>query len=139
MPEWWTNRSLPLSSGVMKPKPLSSLNHLTVPVAMSFLHGSVPANAEAAKATTAGAEHCVAGRGAPDLNTSTVLHRGAGAGVFGGPAGSAERVGRDSADLGHFVRGDARPLRRGEDRVGVRRLVEAVGAMAVGAQEREQP
>src|SRR5215216_3460650 len=31
---WWTKRSLPPSSGVMKPKPLSSLNHLTVPVAM---------------------------------------------------------------------------------------------------------
>src|SRR5205807_1423248 len=29
-----TNRSRPPSSGVMKPKPLSSLNHLTVPVAM---------------------------------------------------------------------------------------------------------
>src|SRR4051794_2867832 len=39
MPVWWTKRSLPLSSGVMKPKPLSSLNHLTVPVAMMFLHG----------------------------------------------------------------------------------------------------
>src|SRR3954466_777919 len=34
MPEWWTKRSLPGSSGVMKPKPLSSLNHLTVPVAI---------------------------------------------------------------------------------------------------------
>src|SRR4051812_44888806 len=31
---WWTKRSLEPSSGVMKPKPLSSLNHLTVPVAM---------------------------------------------------------------------------------------------------------
>src|SRR5690349_8630066 len=35
MPVWWTKRSLPDSSGVMKPKPLSSLNHLTVPVAIS--------------------------------------------------------------------------------------------------------
>src|SRR5947209_1580846 len=34
MPLKWTNRSRPPSSGVMKPKPLSSLNHLTVPVAM---------------------------------------------------------------------------------------------------------
>src|SRR5215210_9248271 len=32
MPLKWTNRSRPPSSGVMKPKPLSSLNHLTVPV-----------------------------------------------------------------------------------------------------------
>src|SRR5437763_6073803 len=31
---WWTKRSLLPSSGVMKPKPFSSLNHLTVPVAM---------------------------------------------------------------------------------------------------------
>src|SRR5580765_8580547 len=30
------NRSLPPPSGVMNPKPLESLNHLTVPVAMSF-------------------------------------------------------------------------------------------------------
>src|SRR5215218_3159649 len=37
--EWWTNRSLPWSSGVMKPKPLSSLNHFTVPVAMVFPPG----------------------------------------------------------------------------------------------------
>src|SRR5437763_5234237 len=36
MPEKWTKRSRPPSSGVMKPKPLSSLNHLTVPVAMHF-------------------------------------------------------------------------------------------------------
>jgi hypothetical protein len=34
MPVWWTKRSLPGSSGVMKPNPLSSLNHFTVPVAM---------------------------------------------------------------------------------------------------------
>src|ERR1700754_5035837 len=39
MPVWCTNRSLPWSSGVMKPKPLSSLNHLTVPVAMQSLPG----------------------------------------------------------------------------------------------------
>ena len=32
-PAWWTNRSSPPSSGVMKPKPLVELNHLTVPVA----------------------------------------------------------------------------------------------------------
>src|ERR1700754_106269 len=31
---WWTNRSFDWSSGVMKPKPLSSLNHFTVPVAI---------------------------------------------------------------------------------------------------------
>src|SRR3954453_12624445 len=40
MPVWWTKRSLPPSSGVTKPKPLSSLNHFTVPVAMIFLHGA---------------------------------------------------------------------------------------------------
>src|SRR5437588_12881235 len=32
--EWCTNRSRLPSSGVMKPNPLSSLNHLTVPVGM---------------------------------------------------------------------------------------------------------
>src|SRR5579875_1132425 len=35
MPVKWTNRSRPPSSGVMNPKPLSSLNHFTVPVAIS--------------------------------------------------------------------------------------------------------
>src|SRR4051812_10226205 len=38
MPEWWTKRSAPWSSGVMNPKPLSSLNHFTVPVAIWPLH-----------------------------------------------------------------------------------------------------
>src|SRR5688500_16662420 len=37
MPEKWTKRSRPPSSGVMKPKPLSSENHLTVPDAMPAL------------------------------------------------------------------------------------------------------
>src|SRR5438105_13614091 len=32
--EKWANRSSPPSSGVMKPYPLASLNHLTVPVAI---------------------------------------------------------------------------------------------------------
>src|SRR5215208_6493356 len=32
--EKWANRSSPPSSGVMKPYPLESLNHLTVPVAI---------------------------------------------------------------------------------------------------------
>src|SRR3954466_15419409 len=42
MPLWCTKRSLPESSGVMNPKPLSSLNHLTVPVAiLIFLPGYV--------------------------------------------------------------------------------------------------
>src|SRR4051812_22489462 len=31
---WWANRSLPPPSRVMKPKPFSSLNHFTVPVAI---------------------------------------------------------------------------------------------------------
>src|SRR5579875_2127212 len=35
MPVKWTNRSRPPSSGVMNPKPLSSLNHFTVPVAIA--------------------------------------------------------------------------------------------------------
>src|SRR5580698_4067823 len=40
MPVWCTNRSLSPSSGVMKPNPLSSLNHFTVPVGMwELLHG----------------------------------------------------------------------------------------------------
>src|SRR5690242_11831328 len=37
MAEKWAKTSLPPSSGVMKPKPLSALNHLTVPVAIVLL------------------------------------------------------------------------------------------------------
>src|SRR5688500_18641725 len=39
--EWWAKRSLPPSSGVMKPKPFASLNHLTVPVAITISFESV--------------------------------------------------------------------------------------------------
>src|SRR4029453_702805 len=34
MLEWWTKRSFDPSSGVIKPYPFESLNHLTVPLAM---------------------------------------------------------------------------------------------------------
>src|SRR5215216_5929592 len=62
MPVWWTNRSLPPSSGVMKPKPFSSLNHFTVPVGMSYLRGSCELRSRStAKGDTCGAEHFVAG------------------------------------------------------------------------------
>src|SRR3954454_12967557 len=54
---WWTKRSLPPSSGVMKPKPLSSLNHLTVPVAMCYLHGQSAANAAGAESNNGGRLH----------------------------------------------------------------------------------
>src|SRR5215212_545907 len=37
MPEKWTNASFPPSSGVMNPKPFSSLNHFTTPVAIQHL------------------------------------------------------------------------------------------------------
>jgi hypothetical protein len=41
---------LPESSGVMNPKPLSSLNHFTVPVAILFPPGvRAPRNAEGAE------------------------------------------------------------------------------------------
>ena len=58
MLEKWTNRSFPPSSGVMKPKPFSSLNHFTVPVAIwvcSLREFDVLRNAEGAEATTANA------------------------------------------------------------------------------------
>src|SRR3954451_12979176 len=66
MPVWWTKRSLPPSSGVTKPKPFSSLNHFTVPVAMVFLYPSrdvrALANARGCYgATTAGAGHFFTG------------------------------------------------------------------------------
>src|SRR6478752_4369000 len=37
MAEWWTKQSFEPFSGVMKPKPLASLNHFTVPVVRMFL------------------------------------------------------------------------------------------------------
>src|SRR5215208_5777348 len=37
MPEKWTKASFPPSSGVMNPKPFSSLNHFTTPVAIQHL------------------------------------------------------------------------------------------------------
>src|SRR5437868_13148525 len=36
MDVWWAKRSLPPSSGVMNPKPLESLNDLTVPLAIAI-------------------------------------------------------------------------------------------------------
>jgi hypothetical protein len=43
MAEKCTNKSSPLSSGVMKPNPLVSLNHFTVPVAIKkFLKNKKP-------------------------------------------------------------------------------------------------
>src|SRR3954470_14995195 len=73
MPVWWTNRSLPLSSGVMKPKPLSSLNHFTVPVAISFPPACVNCGrGRRLAATTAGAEHCLCRAGCPALTPPTL-------------------------------------------------------------------
>jgi hypothetical protein len=37
----WTKTSLDPSEGAMKPKPLSSLNHLTVPVAITVISGEI--------------------------------------------------------------------------------------------------
>src|SRR3954452_18532152 len=55
MPVWWTKRSLPDSSGVMNPKPFSSENHLTVPVAMFlYLHGVVCCERGGAHTATCG-------------------------------------------------------------------------------------
>src|SRR5438045_618832 len=58
--EWWANRSLDWSSGVMNPKPLSSLNHLTVPVGISTSPAlSRAANAEIARGKGYDRQHCV--------------------------------------------------------------------------------
>src|SRR4051794_12805852 len=57
---WCTNRSLLWSSGVMKPKPFSSLNHLTVPVAI--MRSSVVLvlrNAEDAEGNDCDRWHCL--------------------------------------------------------------------------------
>src|SRR4051812_42564178 len=71
MPVWWTKRSLPPSSGVMKPKPLSSLNHFTVPVAMIFLHGlcALRTRRKLLRQRLRALNTADVERGAPDLNT----------------------------------------------------------------------
>src|SRR5215210_7380113 len=46
IPEKCTNASFPPSSGVMKPKPFSSLNHLTTPVAIQHLLTAGPMREE---------------------------------------------------------------------------------------------
>src|SRR3954453_8983861 len=57
---WSTKRSFLPSSCVMKPKPFSSLNHLTVPCAMYFLHCFLRAASAvvAQKATVCERLHC---------------------------------------------------------------------------------
>src|SRR4051794_14283775 len=60
MPVWCTNRSLPWSSGVMKPKPFSSLNHFTVPVAILSSREVCAGEArEVRRATTTKRGHCL--------------------------------------------------------------------------------
>src|SRR5215210_5484126 len=51
IPEKCTNASLPPSSGVMNPKPFSSLNHFTTPVATTALLLGDPACARGAAGT----------------------------------------------------------------------------------------
>src|SRR6185437_5778858 len=73
MPEWCTNRSLDWSSGVMKPKPLSSLNHLTVPVAIAFPPASIVLRARRLRGKSYDRWHCDVGRiTRPDLATVAV-------------------------------------------------------------------
>src|SRR5574337_1194489 len=54
-------------------------------------------------------------------------------------AASRERFGPQLADLDHHVRRQAGAPRRVADRLGARRLVQAVGLAPVRRQEREQP
>src|SRR5437764_4584407 len=71
--EWWANRSLDWSSGVMKPKPLSSLNHLTVPVAIAFPPASIVLRARRLRGKSYDRWHCDVGRiTRPDLATVAV-------------------------------------------------------------------
>src|SRR4051795_865393 len=76
MPEWWTKRSLPPSSGVMKPKPFSSLNHFTVPVAMLIVSSTRYVCCERGGADEATCGRCallVAGFLDPALTTRSLL------------------------------------------------------------------
>src|SRR3954462_3810687 len=74
MPLWWTKRSLPPSSGVTKPKPLSSLNHLTVPVAIAFLLRMWTANAgDAVRRRLRALNTTCAGHDARRLTRTTLL------------------------------------------------------------------
>src|SRR4051794_32148256 len=75
MPVWWTKRSLPPSSGVTKPKPLSSLNHLTTPVAMMknvLLRMCTAARRLLKRRRPAGARTLLAPGGCPACTSPTV-------------------------------------------------------------------
>src|SRR3954451_19124300 len=69
IPVWWTKRSFPPSSGVMKPKPFSSLNHFTVPVAIVLILHEVMCAANAEELVKQ-----LAGAGTTDGRGSRPLH-----------------------------------------------------------------
>src|SRR5581483_697174 len=87
------NRSLPESSGVMNPKPLSSLNHFTVPVAILFPpEVCALRNAEGADATTAETLGTTLSSGTLDRDFS--LAGGSAAAWRRVPKGSRTRIAR---------------------------------------------
>ena len=70
MAEKWTNASWPPSSGVMNPKPFSSLNHFTTPVAICC--------------STSRLAQCCTSRGARRAGYTSPTARGAGVPLSGG-------------------------------------------------------
>src|SRR6185312_1052759 len=111
MPVKWTNRSRPPSSGVMKPKPLSSLNHFTVPVAIYSPYAAIQAHRAAVPRAPTGEKRTRTGRlrdarwsAARPLRSSELLGCGgdlirvAGLGLPGQPQGVV-LVARDDVDV----------------------------------------
>src|SRR5215216_3420139 len=119
MPEWWTNRSRLPSSGVMKPKPLSSLNHFTVPVAILSRSSDVPGAAF--------------GGGVPTYPTPARLSPGRSPALMAGMTRSDEQRRGPDGDAQRPGRVAARALgarRRVTGRGGVRTAARALAAAA---------
>ena len=79
------------------------------------------------------------GAGEGDRGKVLLALRAASADGVGPVAQAIRELGSRRVHLDDRVGGDVRPVRGGQDRVGRRRLIEAVGAPPVGAEEREKP
>src|ERR1035438_1018827 len=101
---WWTKRSLDWSSGVMNPKPLSSLNHFTVPVAILFPPALIVLRTRRLLSKGYERWHCDVGQTTqPDVSTLAAAtisarpasrHRGLGSVGLPPRGGSGQRAGR---------------------------------------------
>src|SRR4051794_582420 len=120
IPEKWTNASFPPSSGVMNPKPFSSLNHLTTPVAIQHL-----------LTTGSMREGVLPGTAFPHASTASRRTQRCRYTSDGAPCASAGAVGGRGAAVLARIRGRRR-VRRGLGRRLVLVRIEALLAVRSG-------